>query len=133
MARVLTKVFSSVNHISLAAEVINSVGDAISIYAFLCALPKVFLFCEANTILYAILEHLATFLTQGRVLFVVWLCKPLPCIFNEAHFKFIILIQSIITTISSLFAVNNDLSATRLLSIVESLPNPPKSCGENSS
>jgi hypothetical protein len=57
MARVLAKVLGAIDHVALAAKVIDSVGNALGVDALLGALAKVFLFLEAGTIFNAILEH----------------------------------------------------------------------------
>lgn len=59
MPGVLPEVLSPVDHVALAAKVVDSMWNALSIYAFLGTHSEVFLFFEAVTILYAVFEHLA--------------------------------------------------------------------------
>ena len=85
MPGVLPEVLGPINHVALAAKVVDSMGNALSINAFLGALPEVFLFFEAETILDAVLEHLARLLAQRRMLFMVRFCEFFPSGFNKAH------------------------------------------------
>ena len=59
MTRVFSEIFSSVDHVSLASEVIDTVRNTLSVYALLSTLPEIFLLCETETILHAVFKHLA--------------------------------------------------------------------------
>jgi hypothetical protein len=87
MAGVLAKVLGAVDHVALAAEVVDSVRNALRVDTLLGALAEVFLFREAGTIFNAILEHHARLLAEGRVQVLVRLSEPLPHIFNETHVR----------------------------------------------
>ena len=85
MARVLAKVLGSVNHVALAAEIVNSVGNALRIDALLGAGAEVFGFFEAGTIFDAVFEHHAGLLAQRGVFLLVWLGVLFPPVLDKAH------------------------------------------------
>ena len=85
MPWVFPEVLGPVYHIALATEVVDSMGNALSIYTFLGTHSEVFLLFKAVTILDAVFEHLARFLAQGGMRLMVGLSELLPCGFKKAH------------------------------------------------
>ena len=88
MSWVLPEILCTVNDVSLAAKVVNPVGDALCINVLLGTCSEVFVLLEAERILDAVFEHLTGLLTQQWVLFVVRLKVLLPGVFQKrGHLK----------------------------------------------
>ena len=88
MPRVLAEVLRSINHVSLASEVVDSVWNAFSVDTLLGTGPKILILLKAVGVLDAVLKHLARLLAQGRMFLVIRLCPLLPFVLNKAHYVF---------------------------------------------
>jgi len=85
MPGVFSKVFSPVNEIPLAPEIVNSVRNAFRVDVFLGTSAEVFARLVAVRVLNTGFEHCARLHAQNRVLVVVWLKIFLPNVLQCAH------------------------------------------------
>ena len=83
MTGVLPKVFCAVDDIAFAAEVVNTMRNALGVDVFLRTGPEVLLFLHAERVLDAVLEHFAGLLTKSGVLLMVRLEVLFPRAFYE--------------------------------------------------
>ena len=86
MSGVFTKVFSSVDHVSLASEVVDSVGDALGIDWLLGTLSEVFWLFEAVGLADTVFEHLAWLLAERWVRFFARFGILFPGVFQKSHY-----------------------------------------------
>lgn len=78
MARVLSKILSPINDVSLASEVVNAMWDTLGVNILLGACSEVLVFFETERLFDARFEHFTGLLTQDRMCFVRRLKVLLP-------------------------------------------------------
>ena len=85
--RVLPEVLRSIHHEPLASEKVDPVGYTLCIDLLTSALLEILVLLETLAVFHAGLVHLAGFLAQGWVLFVIRLKIPFPyALDNLRHF-----------------------------------------------
>ncbi len=83
MARVFPEILCTVNNVSLASKIVNSVRYTLCVDVFLGAGAEILFLCHAQRVLNTGLEHFTGLLTEDGMLFMVRLKILFPSTLQE--------------------------------------------------